>query len=282
MGLITRQREIVDRRALGEALAALARRSGVAGGNRAPVVGLLKTALKDGYDEIRRRFGAGAHGAQTVREHCFLMDQLIRALHDFTIAHIFPLANPTSGEHLAMVAVGGYGRGELAPHSDIDLLFLLPYKMTPHAEQVIEYMLYTLWDVGLKIGQSTRSVEECLRQARADMTIRTAILEARYIWGEQAVFDGLKRRFEGEIVKDSAGAFVEAKLAERHARHQRLGDSGGRASPFAARRSPASRSMPAVSPSRRTAPSRTTRSTSFGYFTRRSFTNSTFPPRRCG
>src|SRR5260370_1598214 len=225
MGAITHQREIVDRRLLGEALAALAELPGTAAGDRMPVVALLKAALKDGYDEIRRRFEAGAGGAQTVREHCFLMDQLIRALHDFTTSHVYPLANPTSGEHLAIVAVGGYGRGELAPHSDIDLLFLLPYKMTPHAEQVIEYMLYTLWDIGLKIGQAARSVEECLRQARADMTIRTAMLEARYIWGDEKVFDDLKRRFEIEIVKDSAGEFVEAKLTERKARHHRLGDS---------------------------------------------------------
>jgi [protein-PII] uridylyltransferase len=225
MGAISKQREIVDRRLLGEALTALAELPGTAAGDRTPVVALLKAALKDGYDEIRRRFEAGAGGAQTVREHCFLMDQLIRALHDFTTSHVYPLANPTSGEHLAIVAVGGYGRGELAPHSDVDLLFLLPYKMTPHAEQVIEYMLYTLWDIGLKVGQAARSIEECLRQARADMTIRTAMLESRYIWGEQRVFDDLKRRFEAEIVKDSAGAFVEAKLAERHARHQRLGDS---------------------------------------------------------
>jgi [protein-PII] uridylyltransferase len=225
MGAISKQREIVDRRLLGEALTALAELPGTAAGERTPVVALLKAALKDGYDEIRRRFEAGAGGAQTVREHCFLMDQLIRALHDFTTNHVYPLANPTAGEHLAIVAVGGYGRGELAPHSDVDLLFLLPYKMTPHAEQVIEYMLYTLWDIGLKVGQAARSIEECLRQARADMTIRTAMLESRYIWGEQRLFDDLKRRFEAEIVKDSAGAFVEAKLAERHARHQRLGDS---------------------------------------------------------
>jgi len=225
MGAITKQREIVDRRLLGEALAALAELPGTAAGDRMPLVALLKAALKDGYDEIRRRFEAGAGGASTVREHCFLMDQLIRTLHDFATTHVYPLANPTSGEHLAVVAVGGYGRGELAPHSDIDLLFLLPYKMTPHAEQVIEYMLYTLWDIGLKVGQAARSIEECLRQARAGMTIRTAMLEARYIWGDQKVFDDLKRRFEAEIVKDSAGPFVEAKLAERHARHQRLGDS---------------------------------------------------------
>ena len=225
MSIIARQREIVDRRALGEALASLASLPGTAAGDRSAVVGLLKTALRSGHEEIQRRFAAGASGAQTVREHCFLMDQLVRALHDFTIDHVYPLANPTSGEHLVIVAVGGYGRGELAPHSDIDLLFLLPYKMTPHAEQVIEYVLYTLWDIGLKVGQAARSLEECLRQARADMTIRTAMLEARYIWGDEKIFDDLKRRFETEIVKDSAGAFVEAKLTERKARHRRLGDS---------------------------------------------------------
>jgi len=225
MSIIARQREIVDRRVLGEALASLASLPGTAAGDRSAVVGLLKTALRDGHDEIQRRFAGGASGAQTVREHCFLMDQLVRALHDFTIGHVYPLANPTSGEHLVIVAVGGYGRGELAPHSDIDLLFLLPYKMTPHAEQVIEYVLYTLWDIGLKVGQAARSLEECLRQARADMTIRTAMLEARYIWGDEKIFDDLKRRFETEIVKDSAGAFVEAKLTERKARHRRLGDS---------------------------------------------------------
>ena len=95
------------------------------------------------------------------------MDQLIRTLYDFTTQHVFPLANPSAGERLALVAVGGYGRGELAPCSDIDLLFLLPYKLTPHGEQVVEFMLYRLWDLGLKVGHATRSVDECIRQAKA-------------------------------------------------------------------------------------------------------------------
>src|SRR5262249_43141011 len=160
-------------------------------------------------------FESGGTGEQAVREQCFLIDQLIRALHDFVTGHLYPLANPTAGERLAIVAVGGYGRGELAPFSDIDLLFLLPYKLTANAEQVIEYILYVLWDLGLKVGQATRSIEDCLRHARADMTIRTALLEGRYIWGDQPVFQELKHRFEAEIVKDSAGEFIGAKLAER-------------------------------------------------------------------
>src|SRR5208283_4823573 len=128
-------------------------------------------------------------------------------------------------ERLAIVAVGGYGRGELAPCSDIDLLFLLPYKPTPHTEQVVEYLLYLLWDLGLKIGQATRSVEECLRQAKSDLTIRTGLLEARYLWGEQALFSELKRRFYSNIVHGTATQFVDGKLVERDARHRRVGDS---------------------------------------------------------
>src|SRR6202030_4511319 len=121
---------------------------------------------------------------------------------------IYPIANPTAGERLAIVAVGGYGRGEMAPYSDIDLLFLLPYKQTPHTEQVIEYLLYLLWDLGLKVGHATRSVEDCLRHAKADLTIRTSLLEARYVWGEQALFTVLKTRFESEILRGTAAQFV--------------------------------------------------------------------------
>ena len=160
-----------------------------------------------------------AHGT------CFLIDQIIRALYDHASAHVFPLANPTAAEHMALVAVGGYGRGELAPHSDVDLLFVMPYKLTPHSEQVVEYLLYMLWDLGLKVGHATRSVDECIRQANADMTIRTATLEARYLWGEQGLHDELRRRFQREVMTGSAVAFVEAKLAEREGRHSRMGNT---------------------------------------------------------
>ena len=82
--------------------------------------------------------------------------------------------NPSEAERMAIVATGGYGRGLLAPGSDIDLLFLLPYKQTAWGESVAEAILYCLWDLGLKVGHATRSVDECIRQAKADMTIRTA------------------------------------------------------------------------------------------------------------
>ena len=220
---ITRQREIIDRRAVMEALLALAAEP--APQDRSPVVALLRDTLDRGRGEIRRRFEDGGSAAHCVVEQCFLVDQLIRTLFDFVTEHVYPLANPTEGEKMAVVAVGGYGRGEMAPFSDIDLLFLLPYKQTPHTEQVVEYLLYLLWDLRLKVGHATRSVDECLRYAKNDLTIRTALLEARYVWGEQALFAQLKTRFDNEIVRVTAGQFVELKLAERDARHRRVGDS---------------------------------------------------------
>jgi len=225
MGSITRQRDIIDRRELTERLSVVAGSVQAPALDRSAFVAPLKVALAAGRAEVRRRFEATGDGAATIREQCFLIDQLIRALFDLVTQVIYPLPNPTSGERLAIIAVGGYGRGELAPYSDIDLLFLLPYKRTPHTEQVVEYLLYLLWDLGLKIGQSTRSIDECLRQARSDLTIRTGLLEARYLWGEQALFNELRRRFDSDIVKGSAAQFVASKLAERDARHKRVGDS---------------------------------------------------------
>src|SRR5579875_3115661 len=143
---ILQPRAVVDRRALQAQLDRLAEH---ATPTPQTVVACLKEALAAGRAEIRRRFDEGGSGTDAAHALSFLMDQLIRVLYDFTVGHVYPAANPTEGERMALVAVGGYGRGELAPHSDVDLLFLLPYKATPHTEQVVEYMLYALWDVGL-------------------------------------------------------------------------------------------------------------------------------------
>ena len=126
---------------------------------------------------------------------------------------------------MTVVATGGYGRGLLAPGSDIDLLFLLPYKQTAWSESVAEALLYCLWDMGLKVGHATRSVSECIRQAKADMTIRTALLESRYLFGDKKLFDELTTRFDKEVAQGTAPEFVAAKLAEREERHRRAGQS---------------------------------------------------------
>ncbi|MEE8505186.1 MAG: [protein-PII] uridylyltransferase, partial [Kiloniellales bacterium] len=173
-----------------------------------------------------RRFDAGAPGSAVVRANCYLVDQVVRVLYDHVSGHLYPLGSPSTGEVLSLVAVGGYGRGELAPQSDIDLLFLLPYQLTPRSEQVIEEILYFLWDLGFKVGHATRSVDDCLRRAKADLTICTSLLEARWLWGDQELYRGFRRRFQSEIVRDRGAArFIEAKLNERAARHKRLGGS---------------------------------------------------------
>ena len=126
---------------------------------------------------------------------------------------------------MAVVATGGYGRGLLAPGSDIDLLFVLPYKQTAWGESVAETILYCLWDMGLKVGHATRSINECIRHAKADMTIRTAVLEARFLLGDRKLFDELITRFDKEVAQGTAPEFVAAKLAEREERHRRAGQS---------------------------------------------------------
>ena len=115
---------------------------------------------------------------------------------------------------MAVVATGGYGRGLLAPGSDIDLLFLLPYKQTAWGESVAEALLYCLWDMGLKVGHATRSVSECIRQAKADMTIRTALLESRYLLGDEKLFDELTTRFDKEVAQGT-GAGIRRRQARR-------------------------------------------------------------------
>ena len=221
------RRAIVDRARLDQEIRDLFTAAPRAEAARPAVLALLKRTQEAGRQEIRQRFEAGAGGRETAQDLAFLADQIIRALYDHAARDLYPLGNPSAGERLALVAVGGYGRGELAPFSDVDLLFLLPYKMTPRSEQVVESILYYLWDLGLKVGHATRSVDECLRQARADHTVRTSLLEARYVWGDQALFGELRTRYRAEVQAGSAAnaRFVEAKLAERDERHARQGGS---------------------------------------------------------
>src|SRR5690606_27252926 len=152
-------------------------------------------------------------------------DEIVRAIHRFATTEVYPVDNPSGAETVAVAAVGGYGRGTLAPGSDIDLLFILPYKQTPWGEQVTEYILYMLWDLGQKVGHAVRSVDECLRMARSDMTVRTATLEARYLAGDQELFTQLMDRFASEIIPRTGPEFIAAKMAEREERHRQMGNT---------------------------------------------------------
>jgi len=223
---VERPRAIIDRRALRGAVAEIAGAGLSAVEARQRILAALKEALAGGRAEIRGRFDRGAPGRAVVRAQCHLVDQMVRVVFDHVSEHMHPPGSASTGELLSLVAVGGYGRGEMAPHSDVDLLFLISYKLTPRSEQVIEDVLYFLWDLGLKVGQATRSVDDCLRQAKTDLTICTSLLEARWLWGDQDLYRTLRKRFQKEVAAvRGATRFIEAKLSERAARHKRLGGS---------------------------------------------------------
>ena len=192
---------------------------------RRRAIEILKGALFRGRMIAKERLEAGDGGAATAKLLSAIADEVVTALYDFTTVHVFRARNPTEGERLALMAVGGYGRGALAPFSDLDLLFLRPYKQTPHAEQVIEFMLYALWDLGFKVGHASRTVDDCIKLAREDFTIRTTLLEARRLAGDEALAADLKRRYRDDIARGGAADFVAAKLKERDERHERAGAS---------------------------------------------------------
>jgi [protein-PII] uridylyltransferase len=214
---VPHQREIIDRREIAERLAGAARKE-------APSI--LKEALAAGRAEIARRLEERPYaGTEAASAYAFLADQILRLAFDYVTLQLHPRGNATTSERLLMLGVGGYGRGEMALHSDVDIAFVTPWKPTAWTESAIEAILYLLWDLGLTIGHSTRSVDEVIRATLSDQTIRTALLESRYVWGDEALYDEVAARFWKEVVAGSVAGFVKEKLDEREARHKRMGDS---------------------------------------------------------
>lgn len=199
--------------------------NGIDGADNAALLAALKGWIGSHQAALERQFHATNDAETTVYDRCRLIDALILGLLDFAVDKLFPLPNPTEGERLAVLAVGGYGRAELAPHSDVDLLFLHPYKVTPHTEKLIEFLLYKLWDLGLKVGQATRSIDDCVRLSKDDCAVATSLLEARFLWGDRLLMAELGEKFEREVRGNRHVGFVEAKLKERDERHRRTGDS---------------------------------------------------------
>jgi len=192
---------------------------------RTAVAQLMKAELSAARDAAQKLLLKDRHGRRCAERLCLVQDEIIRILYTAATQHLYRTPIPSGAERMAVVATGGYGRGLMAPESDIDLLFILPYKQTAWGEQVAEAILYCLWDMGLKVGHATRSVDESIRQARGDMTIRTAILEMRFLTGDRPLYDELVDRFDREVVQGTAAEFVTAKLAEREERHRRAGQS---------------------------------------------------------
>jgi [protein-PII] uridylyltransferase len=190
------------------------------------VVQLARDQLDQGRAKVRAALLAHPDaGLRVARSYTHIMDVVVAGVFHYCAHHLHPAPIRTKGQQLAVVAVGGSGRGEMAPFSDVDLLFLTPYKQTAWGESVIESMLYILWDLKLKIGQSVRSIDDCVRLAGTDLTIRTALLEKRFICGDRAPFDELEARLWKGLFLKTGHEFVEAKLGERDKRHARHGGS---------------------------------------------------------
>ncbi len=198
---------------------------------RAKALTHLKTLVRDARDAARAELDATGNGRACAQNLSLFQDELIRLIYDFVVSHIYRATNPSTSERLTLVATGGYGRGLLAPKSDIDLLFLRPARQTAWGESVVESVLYFLWDLGFKVGHATRTVEDCITLAKRDMTIRTSLLDARLILGDDELFASFRERFRSAVVAGTAREFIEAKLAERDERHERSGNSRYRVEP---------------------------------------------------
>ncbi|WP_425438976.1 [protein-PII] uridylyltransferase [Paracoccus homiensis] len=191
---------------------------------RSRTVALLTETRNTAMADINAGFAGHPRAArETVRAIAALTDGIVTAIHHVATTHLHPLHSASEGERLAVLAVGGYGRAEMAPASDVDLLFLTPYKITPWAESVVESMLYMLWDLKLKIGHSIRTIDDCLRLGTEDMTIRTSLVEHRHVTGHAPLAQELRDRLWSDLFEKTVPEFIEAKLDERTARHQRQG-----------------------------------------------------------
>jgi [protein-PII] uridylyltransferase len=177
----------------------------------------IRQAVRDDFETYRM---AGVEAAQRLAG---LTDGVVRTLFDHAVAATTAAAGLP--DRVAIVATGGYGRRMLAPFSDIDLLFLAPDDPSPETLRVIEYMLYFMWDLGLKVGHATRSIAHCLTDAGTDLTIRTSLLDARLLAGDAALFDEFHSRFEAASIEAGAAAFIMGKQTERAERHRRFGES---------------------------------------------------------
>ena len=186
---------------------------------------ILKKQMDHNKKLIKNKFLATSDGSLNVGLNVILIDSLLKVI--FKNSYFHSLGN--KHYQLTLIAVGGYGRGELSPHSDLDILFLLPNKLrkndTKKIENVVELILYILWDLGYTVGHSTRTIDDCIEKSRSDLTISTSLLEKRFVAGNYDIYDLLNKKFKTFINNTKTLDFVEAKLKESETRHKRFGES---------------------------------------------------------
>ncbi len=189
----------------------------------------LKGFLKSGTEAILKEHRKGATGLEIGEARSMMIDTLISKLADPAIESVQQI-NDKSNIPISVVALGGYGREELCPLSDIDIMFLYPSdtdsKLLEQAQELlVQEVLYPLWDAGLKVGHSTRSVDEAFKEAKADIQTKTALLEARRICGSSALFEGFQTSYHLFYRKDDPKEYIKQRLDDQRSRRAKFGGS---------------------------------------------------------
>ncbi|MGH8307203.1 MAG: [protein-PII] uridylyltransferase, partial [Gammaproteobacteria bacterium] len=182
----------------------------------------LRRALKTTDEKQRQQFAAGVPIEKLVRERAQAVDELIKRAYQLHLSQF--------QSELSLVAVGGYGRGELHPHSDVDLLMLLPTGNQSHFRHAIEHFIAFLWDLGLPVSHSVRTLEDCTLEAQADVTVATNLMEIRHLAGASDLFSELQQRMQPEMLWPTKEFFL-AKLKEQQQRHAKYHDTAYRLEP---------------------------------------------------
>src|SRR5439155_1654247 len=177
----------------------------------------------EGYDSLKVRHAEGASGQESVRTHARLMDDVIFSLTRLIAADA--AADGLEATPLVVMALGGYGRGELHPLSDVDLMVVYDGEMSPYVQRMMQELLYSLWDLGLHVGHSLRSLDDCVAMARTDFPSRTSMQEARFLAGDRRLFARFQRVLRQEVFRRDFGQFLETTLVERDARYRKHGAS---------------------------------------------------------
>ena len=183
----------------------------------------FRQALAEGYDSLKVRHAEGASGQESVRTHARLMDDVIFSLTRLVAADA--AADGLEATPLVVMALGGYGRGELHPLSDVDLMVVYDGEMSPYVQRMMQELLYSLWDLGLHVGHSLRSLDDCVAMARTDFPSRTSMQEARFLAGERRLFARFQRVLRENVFRRDFAQFLETTLVERDARYRKHGAS---------------------------------------------------------
>jgi [protein-PII] uridylyltransferase len=184
---------------------------------------LLRQHLNSNVDFLRAAHVGGASGRQSVQKYAAFMDDFLATL--FRLASADAKGEGASPAQLVLVALGGYGRGELHPLSDLDLMVVYDGELGPYVQRVTQGLLYALWDLGLQVGHAVRSLPDCLAMARTDFPSRTSMQQARFLVGHRRLFARFHKVLSENVYQKDFGQFLETTLAERDQRYRKFGGS---------------------------------------------------------